>query len=177
MEEIELNIVVLIENNPITKLSSDYNVTFLTKIKEQFTDFEQKLFLSSFYSYLNYHPTNDFVIDLNNVWKWMGFTQKVNAKTLLEKSFIIEKDCKNLLLLQQKQTKHGSGGQNKEIFMLNVKTFKSMCLKAGTSKADEIHEYFLKMEQIIQEVISEETNELKKQLIIQKEQFKKNNII
>ena len=31
-----LNIVELIENNPITKLSSDYNVKILTKIKEQF---------------------------------------------------------------------------------------------------------------------------------------------
>ena len=59
-----LNIVELIENNPITKLSSDYNVKLLQKIKEQFTDFEQQLFLSSFYCYLNHHPTNDFVIDL-----------------------------------------------------------------------------------------------------------------
>ena len=59
-----LNIVELIENNPITKLSSDYNVKLLQKIKEQFTDFEHQLFLSSFYCYLNHHPTNDFVIDL-----------------------------------------------------------------------------------------------------------------
>ena len=29
----ELNIVELIENNPITKLSKDYNVKLLTKIK------------------------------------------------------------------------------------------------------------------------------------------------
>lgn len=37
----ELNIVDLIENNPITKLSNDYNIKLLTKIKEQFTEFEQ----------------------------------------------------------------------------------------------------------------------------------------
>lgn len=55
--------------------------------------------------------------------------------------------------------------------MLNVKTFKSMCLKADTKKADEIHEYYLKMETIIQDVISEETNELKKQLTIQTKQL------
>jgi hypothetical protein len=171
MEGIELNIVELIENNPIIKLSSDYNIKFLTKIKEQFTDFEQKLFLSSFYSYLNYHPTNDFVIDLDNVWKWMGFNNKFAAKRLLQKSFIIEKDYKVLLLPTEKQTKPGSGGHNSQKFLLNVKTFKSMCLKAGTTKADEIHEYFLKMEQIIQEVISEETNELKKQLTIKTEQL------
>jgi len=167
----ELNIVELIEKNPITRLSSDYNVKMLTKIKEQFTEFEQQMFLSSFYCYLNHHPINDFVIDLDNVWEWMGFKQKVNAKTLLEKNFVIEKDYKKSLLLQQKQPTHTKGGHNKEIFMLNLKTFKSMCLKAGTKKADEIHEYYLKMETIIQEAVNEESNEMKKQLTIQTKQL------
>jgi hypothetical protein len=48
--------------------------------------------------------------------------------------------------------------------MLTVKTFKSMCLKAGTKKADEIHEYFIKLEEILQEIIQEESSELKFQL-------------
>ena len=170
MESKTFNIVELIEKNPLTRLSSDYNIKFLTKIKEQFTNFEQQLFLSSFYCYLNHDQTNDFVIDLDDVWEWMGFSQKIKAKCLLEKNFIIEKDYKSLLYLQVKQ-KQGSGGHNLKKYMLNVKTFKSMCLKTGTKKADEIHEYYLKMEQIIQEVISEETNELKKQLTIQTKQL------
>ena len=159
-----LNIVELIENNPITKLSHDYNVKLLTKIKSSFTDFEQQLFLSSFYCYLNYHPMNDFVINLDEVWKWLGFSQKVNAKTLLEKHFVIDKDYVKPLLLQQKQISSQRGGHNKETFMLNVKTFKSLCMKAGTTKADEIHDYYLKMEELIQEVVNEECSELKLQL-------------
>jgi hypothetical protein len=170
METKELNIVELIENNPITKLSSDYNVKMLTKIKEQFTNFEQQLFLSSFYCYLNYDYVNDFVIDLDNVWKWMGFCQKYNAKYLLEKQFIFDKDYK-LFAPEPSGAKKGRGGHNSQKIMLNVKTFKSMCLKAGTKKADEIHEYFLKMEQIIQEVINEESSEMRKQLQIQSEQL------
>ena len=170
MEVKEFNIVELIENNPITKLSSHYNITLLTKIKEQFTEFEQQLFLSSFYSYLNYHPTNDFVIDLDKVWKWMGFNKKSNSKLVLEKNFIIDKDYK-LLLSQPGKQKQGSGGHNVQKIVLNIKTFKSMCLKAGTKKADEIHEYFLKMEQIIQEVINEESSELKKQLSVKETQI------
>jgi hypothetical protein len=170
-EMTELKIIALIENNPITKLSSDYNVKLLTKIKEQFTDFEQQMFLSSFYCYLNHHPTNDFVIDLDDVWKWMGFKSKYNAKRLLEKSFVIGVDYIEPLLPKAKQTTHIKGGHNKEIFMLNVKTFKSMCLKADTKKADEIHEYYLKMEQMIQDVVNDETTEMKKQLTLKTEQI------
>ena len=156
-----INIVELIETNPITKLSKDYNVKLLKKIKEQFTDFEQQLFLSSFYCYLNCHPKNEFVIDLDKIWKWLGFSQKVNAKTLLEKQFIVDKDYTKLLLLQQKQTNQTKGGHNREIFMLNIETFKKFCLKAGTKKADEIHDYYMKLEELIHIVVQEECNELK----------------
>ena len=48
--------------------------------------------------------------------------------------------------------------------MLTVRTFKLFCLKAGTKKADQIHEYYIKLEETLQEVIQEESNELKLQL-------------
>ncbi len=159
-----INIVELIENNPITKLSKDYNVKLLSKIKEHFTDFEQQLFLSSFYCYLNYDSKKDFVIDLDNVWKWIGFSQKVKAKILLENHFIIDKDYIKLLSQTGNQSTKTKGGHNKEIFMLNVETFKKFCLKAGTKKADEIHDYFMKLEEMIHLVIQEECIELKLQL-------------
>jgi len=41
----ELNIVELIEKNPITKLSNTYNNKLLNKFKEKFTGFEQQLFI------------------------------------------------------------------------------------------------------------------------------------
>jgi hypothetical protein len=48
--------------------------------------------------------------------------------------------------------------------MLNINTFKKFCLKAGTTKADEIHDYYFKLEELLQESINEESSELKKQL-------------
>ena len=77
-----IDIVNLIESNPITKFSGDYQSKLIEKVKKQFTDYEQQLFLSSFYCYLKYDPKNDFVIDLDNVWQWLGFSQKVRAKEL-----------------------------------------------------------------------------------------------
>ena len=156
------NIVDLIENNPITKLSTTYQNKLLTKIKAKFTETEQQLFVASFYGFLKYDINTDFVIDLDDLWKWVGFAQKVKAKMLLENHFVKDKDYKISTTPDTKT--HARGGHNKEIFMLNVATFKRFCLKAGTKKADEIQEYYIKLEQTLQEVSHEETSELKTQL-------------
>lgn len=138
--------------------------TLLKKIQEKFTDDEQQMFVSSFYCYLNYNQKNDFVINLDDVWKWLGFSQKVKAKTLLEKQFTIDIDYKTLLSPQGKQTDHTQGGHNKETIMLTIRTFKLFCLKAGTKKAEQIHEYYINLEETLQEIIQAESNELKLQL-------------
>jgi hypothetical protein len=177
----QLDIVELIEKNPIVKLSNTYNNKLLIKIKENFTGFEQQLFISSFYCYLNYDKNADFVVDLDNVWKWLGFKQKIDAKRLLEKHFTINLDYKNLALGETKASSENKnlasqvggassdeqdkwGGHNKQIIMLTIKCFKSLCLKAQTKKAAEIHEYYMKMEEVLQQTIEEETDELRFQL-------------
>jgi len=161
------DIVKLIEKNSLTRLNKDYKNKLVNKIKENFTNNEQQLFLTSFYCYLNYESKKDFIIDFDNVWKWAGFTRKDNAKRLLEKCFIVEVDYK----IQKAAPQVGgaffttvNGGQNKEIILLTVNTFKKFCLKANTKKADEIHDYYIKLEDILQEIINEQTNELRNQL-------------
>ena len=160
----DFDIVSLIEQNPITKLSGDYHNKLITKIKATFNESQQQMFVASFYCYLNCDKKNDFVIDLDNVWKWLGFNQKVKAKILLENHFILNKDYTKSLSHTGKQTTHIKGGQNKETFLLNIDTFKKFCLKAGTKKADEVHEYYIKLEETLHEIIQEESNELKLQL-------------
>jgi len=168
-----LNIVELIENNPITKLTGSYQNKLVTKIKEKFNDNEQQMFVASFYCYLKYDRKNDFVIDLDDVWKWLSFSNKAHAKTVLTKNFVINKDYVLLLTKKGEQKEHTRGGHNKEIIMLNINTFKKICLKAGTKKADEIHEYYIKLEETLQEVLEEESNELKLQLEEKEVEIKK----
>lgn len=171
--DISLNIVNLIENNPVTRLSDTYNNKLLGKIKEKFSESEQQIFVSSFYCYLNYHPTNDFIIDLDNIWKWLGFSQKIRAKNVLERHFLIDKDYKILFARSGEQDKDQHGGHNKQIILLNIKTFKLLCIKSETKKADEIHEYFVKLEELLQETINDECVELKQQLENVKQNFDK----
>ena len=108
----ELNMVDLIENNPITKISNTYQCKLLQKIKDNFTDMEQQMFVASFYGYLNYNSKTEFVIDLDTIWEWLGFSQKIRAKELLNKLFIIDIDYTILLSFEREQKydeekKHG----------------------------------------------------------------------
>jgi hypothetical protein len=109
----------------------------LKKLKIIFTSYEQQLFLSSFYCYFKYDNKTDFVIDLDNIWKWLEFSSKHKSKELLNKLFIAGKDYKTLLThrvskkiqylvpkLQEKK-KETRGGHNKGIIMLNIDTFKN----------------------------------------------------
>lgn len=200
---IPVNIVSLVELNPL-ELTNTYQVKLLEKIKTSFTSFEQHSFLASFYCYLNYDEMNDFVIDLDNIWTWIGFSTKQKALFLLENKFVIDKDYKLLTIDQVKQKpdnieeeiieeneenknetspkkqikKSRGGGLNKKIYMMTIHTFKLYCLQAGTKKASEIHSYYVKLERILQEVIKDESKELKQKLQIKDEELQlKNNEI
>ena len=155
-----INIVKLIEENPNTKLSNSYQGKLINKLKDNFSTEEQQLFISSFYCYLNY-KSNDFVIDLDHIWKWLGFSTKQKAKDLLKDNFKLDFDYKTVFNLEVKNSK---GGRPSDKFMMNIKTFKKMCLKANTSKANDIHEYYIKLEETLHELIDEESNELRLQL-------------
>ncbi len=184
MDKQTLNIVSIIENNPINCITNTDNNKLITKINENFTNDEQHMFIASFYSYLNYSKT-DFVIDLDNIYKWIGFTRKDNCKNVLVKHFKIDIDYKVENLNDVNETKKvvpeisgttretvkvatvkDNGGSNKEKITMTIKTFKKLCLKANTKKSNDIHEYYIKLEEVLQEVIKEECDELKQQLTI-----------
>ena len=178
-EDIEtFNIVKFIEENPITKLSSSYQNKLVNKIRKAFSTEEQKIFLASFYCYLNF-KSNDFVVDLEDVWEWLGFKRKDYAKDLLLKNFEPCTNFKTLLRLQPEQKNEGEnrGGHNKEQILMTIKTFKLMCLLAGTKKSRQIHEYYINLEEIIHETVDEETSELRNLLEIKNNELDKHKLL
>jgi phage anti-repressor protein len=171
-----MNIKELIERNPLTRLNKDYQTKFINRIKDAFTEDQQKMFVGSFYCYLNYNAKNDFVIDFESTWKWLGFSRKEKCKRLLHQHFIenvdykvtddirFEPDEKAASPIGEASFTNKHGGHNKETILLTVNTFKKLCLKSNTKKADEIHDYFIKLEEVFQEIINEESSELRDQL-------------
>ena len=138
-------------------------------LNEKLNTEEQKLFVQSFQTYLHYgNDDTAFVINLDDIWQWVGFSNKGNAKTLLLKHFIENQDYTVSLLQLQKQVYEGEkfhGGTNKETIMITVNTFKKFCMKASTKRADEVCDYYLKMENIMHNYIIEKIEENKQKML------------
>ena len=163
--------VGITEKNSICKLNDVYNNKLINKIKDNFTIEEQKIYISSFYSYLNYNEYNDFIISIDDIWKWLNFSQKDACKRTLLKHF--KKDENYKIVVNNDEIKHkGRGGHNKEIILLNINTFKLLCLLAETDKGKEIHKYYVKLENILHQTMKEESEEFKNQILIQVNQIK-----
>jgi anti-repressor protein len=111
---------------------------------------------------MNYNEHNDFVIDLDSIWKWLDFSKKDKAKRSLENNFILNENYK--IIEEKTISKNGKGGYNREIILLNIDTFKCFCMTASTEKAKQVRKYFIKLENIIHKLLEEDSEELKNQI-------------
>jgi len=145
---------------------------------------EEQIFMTSHYLYLQYGSDNTkFVIDFDDVWKNVEFTQKVSAKRLLEKHFKEYIDYKiaasaiatedavanTVEKIAPPKCKANNdvntrGGQNKETILLTVDCFKNFCMLASTQKSKVIRSYYVKMENIMHEYFRLKNNELQNTL-------------
>lgn len=138
---------------------------FIEKLQQHFSEDEQKLYVCHLFLYLNYHPTNDYVVNLENVWKFIGFANKGNGMKTMKNNFVKDEDYKILLRSRDKQVvfrreKNPNvkdvGGRPEEIVMLNVDTFKNLCMIAKTEQGKKIRKYYVKLEMVYSELIKEE---------------------
>jgi phage anti-repressor protein len=154
MEKTPVDIKTLIKTSDINVYD---NTKLIDKLKEHFSEEEQRLYVSNLFLYLDYHPVDDFVVDLDNVWKFIGFSNKGNGKRLLKQHFTENRDYKIALLRLEKRK--NEGGYNEETIMLNINTFKKLCLKSNTENADRIHDYYIKLEMVYNELMKEQLRE------------------
>lgn len=146
-------------NNSGLKL--DFQTKMINHLKDTFTDSEQQWYIANFYVYLHYHPTNDYPINLDNIYRMLGFTTKGNAKRTLENNFTSGEDYKLSLI---KSDKREIGGSMLEEIMLNIDTFKTLCMIIKTDKGKEIRKYYVKLENIFNKIINEQKLDYENQI-------------
>lgn len=162
------------------------NDAFSSFLHRKLNSEEQQLFAQSFKMYLAYgNDETKYVVSLDDVWKWLGFSRIDPCKRILTKHFTKDVHYKCLLLnlgdqndnaaasllhnlVEQDDNAENSimnttkrGGHNKQDIMMTVNTFKSLCMKAATSRSDQIHSYYIKMENTYMEFIHHKLNEMK----------------
>ena len=111
----------------------------IDKLEHHFSEEEQKLYVANLFLYLNYHPVDDFVVNLDNVWKFIGFSNKANGKRLLKQHFTENKDYKIVFIRSDENLRNKLGGTTvirtddgkfaSETIMLNINTFKKFVQK------------------------------------------------
>lgn len=158
--------------NANTTLSLNLENKMINLLNEEFSEDEQKWYIANLYIYMHYHPTNDYPINLENVFKMIGFANKGNAMKTIKNNFTEGEDYKKLLFRMEKQVQNGKNlggaGLNNETIMLNVDTFKNLCMLAKTNNGKKIRKYYVKLENIYNKIIKEEI-ENQKQLLLEKE--------
>lgn len=147
-----IDLVNHIKSNPITKYRVNYSDKLIEKIQSQFTTDEQQLFVYNFYSYLNY-SSNEFIINFDKAWEFIGFTRKDNAKRLLKP---LRENVDYCITYPNKNTA-GNHGANKERIELTITAFKKICLSANTDKSSQIIDYYIKLEDIMNQCLAEST--------------------
>ncbi len=157
-----------------TTLSLDIQSKMVDHLNETFTETEQQWYIANLFVYMHYHPTQDYPINLEHVFKMLGFAHKKNAKRTLENNFTENDDYKTLVLpTEQQKANDNRGGHNKETIMLNIDTFKNLCMMVKTDKGKAIRKYYVKLENIYNKIIKEDIDEQKTLLKLEMEKRQK----
>jgi len=174
-----INFKELVKNSNTT-LSLNVQDRLVQRLNDDFTEDEQRWYIANLYMYMNYHPTNDYPINLEHVFGMIGFANKENAKRTLKNNFTDGEDYKKLLVRRDEQktneeevlllptekqkTDENRGGHNKETVMLNVDTFKNLCMMVKTDKGKQIRKYYVKLENVYNEIVKDEIQQRKREL-------------
>lgn len=122
----------------------DNQSDIVTTLRSSLPAATYQIFIDHFHMYLTANP-GDLVIDLDDVCEWIGYTYKHHAK----RDILAKVDTAHYSITKIGNDEcRGGSGHNKEKIMLTVRGFKQLCMLAGTSKGEEVRNYYLDMEEV-----------------------------
>jgi phage anti-repressor protein len=120
-------------NSNTTKLSLQDYLKKYSSINNKFID--------DFFSLYDVKTSNDdFVINLENVAKWLN-CKKFTLNDTIKNTYQINIDYKISKSINQKST-----GRPREEVMITPNCFKRLCMMSRTEKAEEVRSYFIALE-------------------------------
>ena len=143
------------------------------------TDKDIEIFNISYNITEKYGDTEDFVIDLEDVVEWTGYSDKVHLKhQVLVKNFkegidykIVTQSSDEVLLSKKREQKlreENRGGSNKQTILLTVDCAMEICLLVNTERGKQVRHYYMKIEKIMKNDIKLKFEEQQNQMSDQK---------
>ena len=98
-----VNFTELVKSSSGTQeLSSNFQNELISQLTNEFTEEEQQWYIANLYVYMHYHPTQDYPINLENVYKMIGFANKGNAMKTIKNNFTEGEDYKVVIFRTEK---------------------------------------------------------------------------
>ncbi len=91
---------------------------------------------------------NDYPVDLDEAWQWLGYATKQKAEKKLKQNFEEGIDYTLIQMVKRVEGNNGGGSTRYNQIMLTVDCFKSLGMTAGTEQGKQIRKYFLECEKI-----------------------------
>jgi T5orf172 domain len=128
----------------IAQMSSDPKLDAI--LKRELNGDEQLLFATHFVPFM--HTSNrkkDFVINLDEVYGWLGFAGKKNAK----RAMVSGLEEGTHYIVKAGGSDVGRGGHNKEDVLMTVHGFKRLCMSIKTERGEMVRDYYLALEEAL----------------------------
>jgi phage anti-repressor protein len=96
--------------------------------------------------------TDEFPVDFDEAWQWIGYGRKGAAKeALLNAGFFVDIDFRIFPNIR----KNSKAGRPSEVIQLTIDCFKSFAMMAGTAQGRQVRQYFLKCERDLKEILDQ----------------------
>ena len=102
------------------------------------------------------HFPESCTVDLDRVWKWLGYSKKESAKRLLTQRYVNGSD----FITTSCQVSAGRGGHNREVVMMTTETFRTFSMLAGTRRAADVRGFYARLDVLVQDQLQAQAAEL-----------------
>ena len=106
--------------------------------------------------------TNEFPVDFDDAWQWIGYATKQKAKNKLLNNFEEGLDFNLTQTVKVQKEGRRTVSRPYEHISLSTDCFKSLGMMAGTQKGKEVRRYFLECERQVKTVIPAQAHEIEK---------------
>ena len=128
----------------VTNSESARETDFITFLQKKLTNNENVSFITSFAAFVH-EKKDEFCIDLDDAYRWLGYARKDKALELLHKIGTKE----NVDYVSPETGEIKIKGRRPDKYLLKPAAFKKMLLAARTQEAAEAAGYFIKIEEAV----------------------------